>query len=182
MVLVLVCWEWFVEKLGIMPLCLISELFLKYNFLLCSELQEGCKKLTIRNPRHVRRKWWENLEISWVGMVAIFILLQGLVTYVGNFRAIYFGWEDQWCHWSSGENGDLRAFVCYEIKCCKCLVPCYSVYNIQNDNTTNLHIPNTKKMFFFVVLHFYWCKIYNLAVGNHPRIRCVIFLCLHFIK
>jgi hypothetical protein len=113
MVLVLVSSEWFFEKLGIMSLCLISEPFLKYNFLLCSELQEGCKKFTIRNPRHVQRKWWENLEISWVGMVAIFILLQGLASYVGNFQAIYFGWEYRWCHWSCGENGDLRAFMCY---------------------------------------------------------------------
>ncbi len=99
---------------GRMPLCLISISFLKYNLLLCYELQEGCKKFSVRSPRHVQGKWWESLEISWVGMVAVFILFQGLVSYVGNFQAIYFGWEYQWCHWSFEENGNLRAFVCYE--------------------------------------------------------------------
>jgi hypothetical protein len=96
-----------------MPLYFIYVPFLEYNLLLCYELQERWKKISVKNSKDVQGKWWESLEISWASMVVVFILLRGLVSFVGNFQAIYFGRKYQWCHWSSRENGDLKALVGY---------------------------------------------------------------------
>jgi hypothetical protein len=44
--------------------------------------------------------------------------------------------------------------------------------------------PTLRKCSFFVVLHLYLCKIYNLAVGNHPRIKMCYFslFSIHKVK
>jgi hypothetical protein len=43
---------------GIMPLCWIFVPSMEYNFLLCYELQEGCRKFKVRSPWPVQGKWW----------------------------------------------------------------------------------------------------------------------------
>jgi hypothetical protein len=63
--------------------------------------------------------------------MTIFILLQGLVDFMGKCQTIYFGWKYQWCHWSFGENGKLKAFVGYGKQMLQCLISHFALFNFQ---------------------------------------------------